>query len=91
MNPDLPSLSLAEQTTTDRRNIAEPTIKITTIEKAYPSYPAILNGPGFGGDGGGAGQLSSQSTQLQAGVKGYNENDTFWKQVLYTNKKVSNI
>lgn len=51
--------------------MAEPTTKITIIVKAYPSQPAILNGSGFGGAGGGAGQLSSQSTQLHAGVEAW--------------------
>lgn len=64
-----PILSFEEQMTTASMKRADPAKKIITIVKAYPSYPATLKGSGFGGAGGGAGQLSSQSTQLQAGVE----------------------
>lgn len=44
---------------------------------AYPSWPIILKGPSFGGAGFGAGQLATQSTQLQAGDTPYNvDNET---------------
>lgn len=50
------------------RNNKLPTIKTAIIITVKASKPAIVNGCGVGGAGGGIGHDASQSVQEQAGV-----------------------
>lgn len=64
---NVPRCALGHMSTPMRNNI-EPTRKIMVIINVYPSMPLMVKGSSGGGGGFGAGQLNSQSTQLQAGV-----------------------
>lgn len=55
-------------TQTPSKNSADPTKNTINIMIAYPSSPAIENGFGIGGSGGGFGHDASQSTHEHAGV-----------------------
>lgn len=68
--------------------MSDPTAKTTTMRKAIPSKPAMSKGSGLGGNGGGTGQLASQSMQLHAKVSAWNKRDVsgIYKESLYNEK-----
>lgn len=65
---DLPSVFLEGNKHTPMRNNKLPTTKTAIIITVKASKPAIVNGCGAGGSGGGIGQDASQSVQEQAGA-----------------------
>lgn len=68
---NLPSIFLEGNKHTPIRNSKLPTTKTAIIITVKASMPAIVNGCGAGGTGGGFGHDNSQSVQEHAGVLSY--------------------